>query len=74
MKRRPSQSQAADRAAWSIEEFATRYGISRSRVYQEIAAGRPRSGVVLLCIDDYLAGRGLPLEAVAPLRDERPGP
>ena len=41
---------------------------------EEIAAGRPRSGVVLLCIDDYLAGRRLPLEAVAALRDARPGP
>lgn len=38
----------------------------------EIAAGRPRSGVVLRCIDDFLAGRRFPLEAVSALRDERP--
>lgn len=38
----------------------------------EIAAGRPRSGLVLRCVDDLLAGRRLPVEAVAPLLDERP--
>ncbi len=46
MKRRPSVSQAADRAAWSIEEFAARYGISRSRVYQEIAAGKLKTSKI----------------------------
>jgi 8-oxo-dGTP pyrophosphatase MutT (NUDIX family) len=39
----------------------------------EIAAGRPRSGVVLRCIDDWLAGRSFPLDVVPALRDERPG-
>jgi 8-oxo-dGTP pyrophosphatase MutT (NUDIX family) len=40
----------------------------------EIAAGRPRSGLVLRCVDDALAGRGLPLEAASLLLDERPLP
>jgi 8-oxo-dGTP pyrophosphatase MutT (NUDIX family) len=44
----------------------------RWRTRDEIAAGRPRSGIVLRCIDDYLAGRRLPLGAVAALLDERP--
>ncbi len=39
----------------------------------EIAAGRPRSGVVVRCIDDWLSGRGHPLSAVAGLLDERTG-
>lgn len=37
----------------------------------EIAAGQPRSSVVLACIDDYLAGRRLPLEALAVVRRDR---
>lgn len=37
----------------------------------EIEGGRPRSGVVLRCVDDYLAGRRLPLSAVGELLDER---
>ena len=37
----------------------------------EIAAGRPRSGVVVRCIDDYLAGTRLPLSAVGSFLDER---
>jgi 8-oxo-dGTP pyrophosphatase MutT (NUDIX family) len=37
----------------------------------EIEAGRPRSGLVLRCVDDYLAGRRLPLSAVGELLDER---
>ena len=37
----------------------------------EIAAGRPRSGLVVRCIDDALAGRRLPLEAASLLLDER---
>jgi 8-oxo-dGTP pyrophosphatase MutT (NUDIX family) len=39
----------------------------------EIAAGRPRSSLVLRCIDDYLSGRRLPLSTVGPLRDDREG-
>jgi len=46
MKKRASQSHTANRAAWSIEEFAARYGISRSRVYQEIAAGRLKTSKI----------------------------
>lgn len=38
----------------------------------EIAAGRPRSSIVLRCLDDYLAGRRLPLEIVAPVFSDRP--
>lgn len=38
---------------------------------EEIAAGRPRSGLVLRCVDDFLAGRRLPLEAAGLLLDER---
>ena len=38
----------------------------------EIAAGRPRSSLVLKCLDDYLAGRRLPLSAVDTLKDDRP--
>ncbi len=37
----------------------------------EIAAGRPRSSVVLKCIDDYLAGVRLPLGAVAHFHADR---
>ena len=37
----------------------------------EIAAGRPRSSVVLQCIDDYLAGVRLPLGAVAHFHTDR---
>lgn len=37
----------------------------------EIAAGSPRSSVVLACIDDHLAGRRLPLEAIAAVRRDR---
>ncbi len=37
----------------------------------EISAGRPRSSVVLACIDDHLAGRRLPLDAVAAVRRDR---
>jgi 8-oxo-dGTP pyrophosphatase MutT (NUDIX family) len=38
----------------------------------EVAAGRTRSGLVLRCIDDALAGPTLPLSAVAPLLEEHP--
>jgi 8-oxo-dGTP pyrophosphatase MutT (NUDIX family) len=38
----------------------------------EIAAGRTRSSVVLRCIDDYLAGRRLPLAAVRHYHVDRP--
>ena len=37
----------------------------------EIAAGRPRSSVVLRCVDDYLAGVRLPLAAVAHFHVDR---
>lgn len=37
----------------------------------EIFAGFPRSTVVLACLDDFLAGRNLPLEAIAPVRRDR---
>jgi 8-oxo-dGTP pyrophosphatase MutT (NUDIX family) len=37
----------------------------------EIAAGRPRSSLVLRCIDDYLSGRRLPLSMIDGLRDDR---
>ena len=37
----------------------------------EIAAGRPRSSLVLKSIDDYLAGRRFPLSLVDALRDDR---
>ncbi len=37
----------------------------------EIAAGRPRSSVVLRCIDDYLAGVHLPLWAVTHFHADR---
>ena len=37
----------------------------------EIAAGRPRSSVVLKCIDDHLAGVRLPLEAVTHFHADR---
>jgi 8-oxo-dGTP pyrophosphatase MutT (NUDIX family) len=39
----------------------------------EIAAGRPRSSIVLRCIDDYLSGRRFPLSAVDGLQDDRAG-
>jgi 8-oxo-dGTP pyrophosphatase MutT (NUDIX family) len=39
----------------------------------EIAAGRPRSSIVLRCIDDYLSGRRFPLSAVDGLKDDRAG-
>lgn len=39
----------------------------------EIAERGPRSSVVLACIEDYLAGRRLPLDAVRGLRDDRRG-
>ncbi len=39
----------------------------------EVAAGRPRSGLVVRCLDDYLSGARLPLSAVGSLLDERPG-
>ncbi len=38
---------------------------------EEIAAGRPRSSVVLRCLDDYLAGVRLPLGAVAHFHADR---
>ena len=38
----------------------------------EVAAGRPRSGLVVRCLDDYLALRRLPLSTVCALLDERP--
>ena len=41
---------------------------------EEIAAGRPRSSLVLRCLDDYLAGRRLPLPFVGGLRDDRTEP
>ena len=37
----------------------------------EIAAGRPRSSVVVRCIDDYLAGVRLPLGAVTHFHADR---
>ena len=37
----------------------------------EIAAGRPRSSVVVRCIDDYLAGVRLPLAAVTHFHADR---
>ena len=37
----------------------------------EIAAGRPRSSVVVRCIDDYLAGVRLPLGAVTHFHSDR---
>ncbi len=37
----------------------------------EIAGARPRSGLVLRCIDDYLAGQRLPLSAVDTFHNER---
>ena len=37
----------------------------------EIAAGRPRSSVVLRCIDGYLAGVRLPLGAVSHFHSDR---
>lgn len=38
---------------------------------EEIARRGPRSGAVLHCLDDYLAGRRLPLEAVTAFHRER---
>lgn len=38
---------------------------------QEIAQAQPRSSAVLHCIDDYLAGRRLPLEAVGAFHCDR---
>ena len=38
---------------------------------EEIAAGRPRSSLVLKSIDDYLAGRRFPLGLVDAVRDDR---
>ncbi len=38
---------------------------------EEIAASRPRSSLVLTCIDHYLAGRRLPLAAVEPVHVDR---
>ncbi|MFN7988951.1 MAG: NUDIX hydrolase [Thermoanaerobaculia bacterium] len=38
-----------------------------------LAAGPVRSGLVVRCVDDFLAGARLPLSAVAPLLDERAG-
>ena len=35
------------------------------------AALRPRSSAVLACLDDYLAGRRLPLAAAATFLDDR---
>ena len=37
----------------------------------EIAAGRPRSSVVVRCVDDYLAGVRLPLGAVTHFHADR---
>lgn len=37
----------------------------------EIAARAPRSSAVLACLDDYLAGRRLPLDAIAAVRRDR---
>jgi phosphatase NudJ len=39
----------------------------------EIAAGRPRSSLVVTCLDDYLAGRRFPLSLVDGVRDDRSG-
>ena len=38
----------------------------------ELAAGPVRSGLVVRCVDDLLAGSRLPLTAVSGLLDERP--
>jgi len=38
---------------------------------EEIAAGAPRSSVVLACLDDFLAGRRLPLDTIAAVRRDR---
>lgn len=38
---------------------------------EEIARGGPRSSAVLHCLDDYLAGRRLPLEAVQAFHRDR---
>ena len=38
---------------------------------EEIAQARPRSSAVLHCIDDYLSGRRLPLEAVSAFHRDR---
>jgi phosphatase NudJ len=37
----------------------------------EIIAGRPRSSAVLHCLDDYLAGRRLPLDTVSAFHCDR---
>lgn len=39
---------------------------------EEIAAGAPRSSLVLRCLDDYRAGRRLPLEVVDAFDSDRP--
>ncbi len=38
---------------------------------EELAEGPTRSGLVLRCVDDLLAGARLPLSTVGPLLDER---
>ena len=38
---------------------------------EEIAAAQPRSGLVLLCLDDRVSGKWLPLGAVAAMARER---
>ena len=37
----------------------------------EIAAGAPRSSAVLACLDDFLAGRRLPIDAITAIRRDR---